>query len=147
MNNNQFNATEAAYDLFDSMRYYFPSIADKVVYYHEEGFLLLLVETFDNRVYIYDEIGNGIRQIHYDADNMTEEDFRYEFGWRLRRVMGYKVVMQNDLADMIGLSQSRISDYLRGARTPSFYIADKIAKALGCSVETFLYTYNRSQYW
>ena len=74
-----------------------------------------------------------------DISNMSEDECKTEFSWRLRSRMQRKRVTQQDLSDMTGISQSCISGYLNGTNMPSFYKADKIAKALGCSVDDFRY--------
>lgn len=48
---------------------------------------------------------------------------------KFRKAKGLK---QKELADMVGVSESSISQYENGKKTPSFEIALKLAEALDC---------------
>jgi transcriptional regulator with XRE-family HTH domain len=71
---------------------------------------------------------------------MTEDECRSEFGYRLVHIMIRKGISQVDLAERIGVSNVMINRYINGSNTPSFYVVDKIAKALNCSMDDFRYT-------
>jgi putative transcriptional regulator len=60
---------------------------------------------------------------------------KVEFKNRIREVRKQKGLRQIDLAKMIGVFQSEISEIECGKRMPSVYLAKKIAKALGVGVD------------
>jgi DNA-binding Xre family transcriptional regulator len=107
--------------------------------YREDGLDILLVKLNDGGIIKYDDMDHSIRRLGYSSDEMSEDDCRYEFRERLARIMLHKRISQAELSDLTGLTQATISHYLTGRRTPSFYNADKIAKALGCSTDEFRY--------
>lgn len=125
--------------MFENMSMYFPSVARQAVDYYEDGPDMLLIKTDDGRVFSYDDMDRSIRRVFYTSDDMTEDDCRYEFGMRLRKLMMHKRVTQSELSEKTGLSQPLISNYMTGRNTPSFYNVDKIVKALGCSVDDLRY--------
>jgi putative transcriptional regulator len=54
---------------------------------------------------------------------------------RIRDVKRQKCLRQIDLARMVGVFQSQISEIECGKRMPSVYLAKRIAKALGVSLD------------
>jgi len=54
---------------------------------------------------------------------------------RIREFRKRKGLRQIDLARMVGIFQSELSEIERGLRKPSVYLAKKIAKALGVSLD------------
>lgn len=120
--------------------FYYPYMADEVVdardVYGGEQWLLME----DGRVIAYNDIYRTIRELPYDPNDMSEKECRNEFGRALMRIMDWKHVGQIELSDLTGISQPAISSYICGTRTPSFYAADKIAKALDMSLDDFRYT-------
>ena len=55
---------------------------------------------------------------------------------RLRRVE--KGLTQKELADMVGIGQGFISDYVTGRYFPRKSTLDKLAEVLGCEVKDLL---------
>lgn len=53
--------------------------------------------------------------------------------------MGRQGIGQEQLADMVGTSQTMISRYVGGGVIPSAIVLRKIAKALDCSMDDFFY--------
>ena len=127
--------------LFESFKLYYPSFAKKTVEYRTFGPDILIAKLSDGDTIRFDDMEHTFQRIPYSSDNMTEENCRYEFSIRLRRIMVYKAISQAELAEKIGVSQVAISNYLTGKRTPNLYVLDKIAKALDCSLDEFTYRY------
>lgn len=125
--------------LFESFKLYYPSIAKMTVDYHMDGPDVLIAKLSDGATIRFDDMEHTFQSIPYSSDDMTEENCRYEFAIRLRRLMVYEGISQAELADKIGVSQVSISNYLTGKRTPNLYVLDKIAKALNCSIDEFTY--------
>ena len=60
---------------------------------------------------------------------------KVEFKNRIREFRKKKGLRQTDLARLVGIFQSELSEIERGIRKPSVYLAKKIAKALGVSLD------------
>jgi len=60
---------------------------------------------------------------------------KVEFKNRIREFRKRKGLRQIDLAKMVGIFQSELSEIERGIRKPSVYLAKKIAKALGVGLD------------
>lgn len=123
----------------ENFHLYFPCTADMAVDYELTGNWWLTVKLNDGRVVVYDDLENTIRNVPRDANNMTEIQCRKEFGYRLKTFIRRKCLTQDEVAKRAGISRVVLSRYITGKQTPSFYIVDKIAKALGCSVDEFRY--------
>ena len=60
---------------------------------------------------------------------------KVEFKNRIREFRKKRGLRQIDLARLVGIFQSELSEIERGLRKPSVYLAKKIAKALGVSLD------------
>ena len=100
---------------------------------------MLHITLSDGRTMSYDDISRTVRNLPSDSHSMTEQECRNEFGYRLRKKMYRKGLTQNDISLMTGIARTQLSSYMNGKHTPSLYIVDKIAKALGCSIDDFTY--------
>lgn len=127
--------------LLTNFKNQFPCFADRAVEYREKGPFELVVKLDDGHVISYYDTEQGIRRLPSDDSRLTEEECREEFGIRLYRLMYDKGVTQSELSDMTGITQSNISNYITGRKTPSFYTVDKIARALDCSIDELRYKY------
>ena len=58
---------------------------------------------------------------------------------RLREVRRRKGLRQTDLAKRVGVFQSEISEIETAERKPSVYLAKRIAKALGVSIDELFF--------
>ena len=125
--------------LFENFKRYYPATASKCEECREEAPGELFARLSDGVCVIYDDLYQTVRRLPSDSNSMTEDECRSEFGKRLNRIMIRKGMTQKELAEETGLQQSQISNYMTGKVTPSFYNADKIAKALGCSTDVFRY--------
>ena len=127
--------------LLTNFKKQFPCFADHAVEYRKKGPFELVVKLDDGHVISYYDMEQGIRRLPSDDSRLTEEECREEFGIRLYRLMCDKGVTQPELSEMTGITQSNISNYINGRKTPSFYTVDKIARALDCSIEELRYKY------
>lgn len=117
----------------------FPSTSSKVEEHIFIGDYFLIAKLTDGSRVCYDQSDRSIRNLPSDPDTMSEVQFRREFGIRLRRLMERKRITQSELAERMGVSQTRISGYVRGKNTPSIFMVNKIAKALNCSIDELTY--------
>lgn len=125
--------------LISQFKLHFPSFAMRAVRYEADAYrsewLIVFLDNGDRL--LFDSYQHTIRNLPRVSECMTEDETRYEFGRRLEKIMMSKGVTQLALSEATGIKQSTISDYINYKHTPSFYAADKIAKALGCSIDEF----------
>ena len=69
---------------------------------------------------------------------MTEEKWRELFGFNLSNYLKHNNMTQRDLTDLTYISESIISDYVRGRRTPSAIKILRIAQALKCTTDDLI---------
>lgn len=89
--------------------------------------------------YIYDQNENYLRPIIYKNDNLTEEEFKKEFSYRLRTYMARHFITQEDMAKRIRTSQTMMYRYCNGLVIPSVYKMELMAKILHYPLESFFY--------
>ena len=118
----------------------FPSVTQDVRRYDRTRYANELIVTFkDGSKILYNDFENTVRNLPADSSNMSEKQFRREFGYRVKRIMLEKGITQDELSEKTGIAQETLSRYICGKNVPSFYKIDKIAKALDCSVDEFRY--------
>lgn len=98
----------------------------------------LLISLKDGRKFLFDRFTGYHKNVYYNNINeLTDEQEKREFGYRLRSLMGRKWVTQEQLAEKIHTTQAMISRYMRGETIPSALVLRKLAKALDCSMDDF----------
>lgn len=132
------NIADKSSRAFENLEMYFSNISSKLEEYEIEGPILTGV-TNDGRKVMYNSFTNDLRIIPYDPENMTDEEYRSEFGFRLRNLMTREGINQTELAARTGVSQTTISGYLNAKKMPSYGSAAKIARVLNCSLDDFVY--------
>jgi DNA-binding Xre family transcriptional regulator len=125
--------------MFENFKMRFPYIAEKCVSYKLTSNHDISIKLEDGDIFLYDDIDCSVRRLPLDSDNLTEYECRKEFSDRLYKMMSRRGITQSQLSEMTGITQTQISKYVNCKSTPSFYTADRIAKALGCSVDYFRY--------
>ena len=93
----------------------------------------------DGRAFIFDKYESTLRSIPPHSKYITEEEFKLEFSYRLRKLLKMKGMSQRELSDRIGVGCTMLSNYMNGKHIPSFYIVDRIAKELNISVDDLRY--------
>lgn len=63
-----------------------------------------------------------------------EAIWRKKFGDKLRRLIHIKNTTQGRLAAEVGVTEATLSWYITGTHTPSGYMMQRLANALGCDV-------------
>ena len=139
MNNNFIEAVES--QLVNNFKLYFPYVADGVVEMRVDPHdPYCLIATYDDdSSLLYNDMDHTIRNLPHHKNAMSKTETLSEFGIRLRKIMFRKNISQLELADMTKISNVTLSKYMNGQTMPSLYALDKIAKALGCSVDEFRY--------
>ena len=124
---------------FNNFKLHFPVTAKLTEAYRQTGLFDLTIKLMDGTAVIYDDLERSIRKLPLDCFKMTEKECRREFGLRLCKLMKIKNVTQQDLSEMTGISRVTINKYINGKANANFYNADKIAKALKCSMDELRY--------
>ena len=93
----------------------------------------------DGRRQLYDVALHGSMGFYPEGYELTDDELKRSFKDRLYRLMVHKGVTQEELAARTNTSQVMISRYMTGRCIPSFVMALKLARALGCSVEDLSY--------
>jgi DNA-binding Xre family transcriptional regulator len=126
--------------LYTNFKQYFPLFAEDAVSFTTSNIPCeLIVKLTDGSFILYDDVDRTIRNLPDDPHELSKEECTKEFSYRLRKMMQIKGVTQQELSKRTGIAQSNISCYVRGTNSPSFYVIDKIAKALDCSIDQFRY--------
>lgn len=125
--------------LYKNFALYYRELAERVTDYDETDIGELTLYLDNGETIIYDDIHQSVRTLPIDSDRMTVEECRSEFGKRLKSLLERRCMSQRELANMIGVSEMTISNYMLGKATPNFYTLDKMARALHCSVDKFRY--------
>lgn len=100
----------------------------------------LLIIFKDGRKIVYDRFTDYHRDVFYDdINNLTDEQEIKEFANRLRIMMKRKLIVQEELADSIGVTPVMISRYINGQSIPDVLKVRKIAKVLNCSMDDLFY--------
>ena len=69
-------------------------------------------------------------------------DIKEKIGKRIRELRGLKKISQEKLAELADLDRTYVSSVERGKRNVSIVNLEKIAKALGCSLQDFFTSEN-----
>ena len=126
--------------LLENLKLHFPFLANDIQGWVKNDEWGITVRTRQGETFFYDDYEHTIRRLPEHSDELTEEQCRMEFGTRLRRLMYGKGISQTELADLTGIQRTQLNNYINGKTSPSFYIVDRIAKALGCSADDLRYT-------
>ena len=125
--------------ILENLRYFYPYVAEDAAKYHQVNMYEVIVDLIDGSSILYDDLEKSIRVLPNNSDDMSEEECRKEFGYRLRRIMYIKRVNQAELSARTGISQTMLSHYMNGKASPSFYNVDRICRALECSIDELRY--------
>ena len=93
----------------------------------------------NNKKYIYDASQQYTRRIPNGFNELTEKWFHKDVHIRLYSKIQQSGIRQSELSEMTGISQGTISNYMNGCTSPTIDNLFKIAKALKCRVEDFIY--------
>lgn len=119
-----------------NLNMHYPWILDEAASVEVYDNFDLLITTRSGERYLYDDFDKTIQHLKEDRD---EVDWKLQFGIRLRKLMRRRGIIQSELSEMIGVSVTSLSSYMNGRSVPSIYVAEKMAEALGCSVNDLLH--------
>lgn len=124
--------------LFKNAYFYFPLFCNDAVDVYENGPFELILVMADGTRYSYYDYDNTIRKLP-NGPELTEDEYREEFGIRLSDILYRRGITQNELAYMAKISYVTISNYIRGISTPSYSNANRIARVLRMPLDAFTY--------
>lgn len=93
----------------------------------------------DDTMYIYDTFLNMYRIIRYKTPELTEEEWRFEFGRRLHDILQRKCITETDFAKMLKIQLPALNRYIRGKITPNAYMLNKILTILDIRADELLF--------
>lgn len=125
--------------IFDNLKRMYPFLYEQMESYVIINDFDIHIKLKDGSTILYDDFDKSFRSLPENCNELTEEQCRREFGSRLFRMMRRKCITQEELSYRTGIHQTIISKYINGKHTPSLYNADKIAKALNCSLDELRY--------
>lgn len=126
-------------EILENLKAYYPWIYEQLESYSERGIFEIIIHCDDGSIFLYDDRDKTIRALPQDYTNMTEDRWRREFGYKLSKLIFNKGWTQAKLAEKANITQPQLNGYIMGKNVPSFYIVDRIAKALGCSTDDLRY--------
>lgn len=133
-------------DLVVRYEKWFPSLYAKTVECVPCSKHRILAYLNDGTKMEYSALDNSVRDVTraYDTTSSVynnEEEWRKEFGYRLRTLIAEKGMSQEELSDISGISRQMLTRYVRGYSTPSGYNLARLAAILGCDM-TYLTRFN-----
>ena len=118
-----------------------PYIYESAIRFEEIGPFELMVYCKDGSKVRYDDFNGDWFKWYpsdYDINKRSDEKIIQDFQWRLRRTMTLKCIGQAKLAEMSGISQKTISNYLNGKNMPDILKLNRLARALDVDVAELL---------
>ena len=127
--------------LIHNLRCYDPDLYESAIRFEEVGPFELMIYCEDGSKVLYDNF-NGDWFKHYPSDydisKRSEKHIIEDFQWRLKRLMALRCICQEQLAEMSGISQASISNYLSGKSMPDILKLNKLARALDVDMSELL---------
>lgn len=99
----------------------------------------IFIKFKNGQKYIYEQLENYLRPIHFKNNNLSEEEFKKEFSYRLTTYMNRHYISQEEMGKRIGTSQTMLYRYCNGLVLPSMYKIQLIAEVLKYPLESFFY--------
>lgn len=131
---------ERYYDMWRSVFEAFstaePKYYDDMVDWYPSGHLEITVKLRDGRRLTYNLMNDTTRFIPVsedDTEELNEDQWRSEFGRRLRNRIISAGLHQDKVSELTGISRVSLSKYMNGKALPSAYNLSRIARVLKCS--------------
>ncbi len=127
-------------DIYNRCMRHYGFLMPQVVGWRPSGKQSIIINLSDGTSIEYHNQLNAIKNIRADDNNddITEDEVRNIFSYRLVSKMADAGMSQLDLAKVSGISQISISNYIHKKTTPSIWAAVRLADALGCDARDLL---------
>ena len=112
-----------------------PGMADNIVDHYPSGQMEVVIKLRNGNAFRYDHIAKTIAPILKRVltnGRITEQQWRKEFSYKLRRRMSMRGITQAELSELSGIPYPSVNKYVNGRATPSAYNVDRICCALQC---------------
>ena len=124
----------------DYFLYHHPTISENEI----ESYMYIspydiFIKFINGSKFIYDQSNNYLRPIYFKDNNLTEEEFKREFSYRLTTYMERHYISQKDMAEKIGVSCVMMNRYCRGLVIPNLHKVQLMAQFLRYPLESFFY--------
>lgn len=117
----------------------------EVVSWYPSGPNTIVVRYENGSVFEYNAGTGHCRTIKYPGiiddpeEELDEETCKEQFAFQLKEQLRNARMTQGDLARALDCSQGLISQYMTGRSMPNVWMLKRIAKVLGCSVDSLLW--------
>lgn len=125
----------------EKLERYFPELLNEIEHYKDLKYAEVILYLKDGTVFRFDGIENRLKELPSNMEDMTDEEYKVEFGLRLRRAMAFNRVNQDELSYRTGIAQPSLSRYITGKSIPTVRVIHRISRAIGCTVEDLIYDY------
>ncbi len=115
---------------------------DMVVRYKWINEYDLFVEFSDGKKYYYDGFIGSNRLIPYTENNLSQEEWNFEFRMRLKQQIERRFINQENLAEKLHSTQAMISRYINGDVIPTPYRIYQLACAIGCEYKDLIFDWS-----
>lgn len=113
----------------------YPLIADDAIDWYPSAQFEITVKMKDKSRYSYHMLLHKITKISERKEGLMEEEWKVKFSENLKRIMKNRMMLQDELTEITGITQGMLSRYIGGRSIPNMYNARKIADGLQCSIE------------
>lgn len=129
--------------IYDSFKSHFPTHAERVVtmYKVNDEFEIAFTLSDMNGICFYNITDETFTRMPIDIYDMTEKEWSWLFKRKLKNMMSYKGITQDELSRRVGTSQVMIHKYTRGTAIPNAYRLYLIAESLGCNARDLSYEF------
>lgn len=127
-------------EMLEDLERRYPFLMRDAVDYYEIDNAELFVELKNGQKYIFDYVTKAYRRVKpivYDTPFVDENNFKKEFGIRLRAKMQQAGFTQEMLSEKTGITQPLISRYINGSVLPNAFKLIRIAQALNYDINEF----------
>ena len=116
---------------------FYPHVYRNIASIIERGINIYL-RTWDNKLYVYEIAGNEVKLVANDIHNISEEEQRTELGRQIYYRLRFRGLLQAELAEFCGVTQTAISYYINGIKSPNVFVVSKIAEYFECSINELI---------
>lgn len=124
--------------ILEQFRMYFPDLYEQTVDWWKSGPYHITVLLKDNSRVEFDSSDNTIRWIPKIDHTVDNDILRKEIGRNIRKFIVYRGVLQQDVAEKIGVTEAMLSRYINGTSMPGIDKLHNIAAVLGCQISDLL---------
>lgn len=128
------NCTEGQ-DIFNNFIMYHKYLAKDVLRWNYIDIFEIEIFLKNGDRVIYDDFSQTIIPIqNLEGENL----WKFNFGRRLKKRISLSGLTHAEVANVVGVSRTLITDYTNGKYIPNAFVVSKIAKVLNCTVSDLI---------